>query len=564
MRFKSQIFNLHEKIFESTAKRAQELFGESSKDLQSYLKEQKKMGTREFEIIPESEIFQSIDDSNIIFVADFHTFDRNVRNLHRILQHLIEKESEFVLAIEMVSFNNQKYIDSFLMNHLTELEFLESIDYNRSWRFPWAHYRIIFELAKSHSHHFKIIGLNSHGSLKERDIFAANIIYNNLITNPQIKIVVFIGELHVLYNKLPFNVLQQHPKINITIIHQNIDQVYLKLKSRNLENTVIRFNNSNNHNNNHNNNFIEYSIQTSPPWIKYDSVIYWFENFTDDPDFNIHEYIIEKGFKIFGGSTIQNFQLILNEIQHSLKLDYFPTDKLSDFDLYDHTNLEYVQSLTEKIDHPKLQVLYAYLLDEGQGLKLYHQNKYYSVYYSVNRFAYLAGIHLFSLLIENNENNQSIGIYLEDKFIEKDRTKRFLAFFQMSMISYFCTKIINPHRKCDMYLDIINNLKLPNSKFSKRHKKYHLLSLSIINNNVDLNQLFKDHSLCAYYQVSQIVGHFFSELLFEKMCNIDYEFSIKFIKIILFTKVIDYEIFIYLKDLLLVDLTYKKTQKREF
>ncbi|MBF0299604.1 MAG: ChaN family lipoprotein [Oligoflexia bacterium] len=573
MRFKSEIFNLHEKIYESTAKRAQELFGESSKDLQSYFKEQKKISAREFEIATHADIFNKIENSDIIFIADFHTFDRNVYNLEKIILHLNEKQLNFTLALEMVSHNNQKYIDSFLDNHITELEFLELINYNRSWRFPWAHYRKVFELAKTYN--FKIIALNSRGSLNDRDNFAAKRICCSLeryseesssqVSSSLHKIIVFFGELHILPNKLPLctqnYIKNTHlEKINITIIHQNIDQVYLKLKSKNIENTIVRFNEN------------EFSIQTSPPWIKYDSVIYWFENFTDDPDFNIHEYIIEKGFKIFGGSTIQNFQLILDEILHSLKLDFFEKDKLSDFDLYDHTNLEYVQTITQTIKHTQLKTFFEYLLSQGLAFKVYDHKKYYSVYYSVNRFAHLAGVHLFTLLIEKinsesskiSDNCSSAIPSLEGRLIEKNRSKRFLVFLQMTMISYFCTKIINPHRKCDMYIDIVNNLKLPNSKLSRRQKKYHIMAISILDNNIDINLLFKDHSLQAYYEVTKIIGKFFSELLFEKMCNIDYEFSVQFIKTIFFTKIIDYDIFIYIKDLLLGDNEYKKTHKREF
>ena len=43
----------------------------------------------------------------------------------------------------------------------------------------------------------------------------------------------------------------------------------------------------------------EFCIVSAPPWVKYESMVYWYENLCDDPDFDIHEYIIENGKKIF-------------------------------------------------------------------------------------------------------------------------------------------------------------------------------------------------------------------------------------------------------------------------
>ena len=82
--------------------------------------------------------------------------------------------------MEIVHQKNQEEITRYLNGTITELEFLEGINYHESWRFPWNHYKTFFDLAKKKN--FEIIALNSEGTLKERDEIALrgqNYILNN-------------------------------------------------------------------------------------------------------------------------------------------------------------------------------------------------------------------------------------------------------------------------------------------------------------------------------------------------------------------------------------------------
>ncbi|CAN0336872.1 unnamed protein product, partial [Chrysoparadoxa australica] len=167
------------------------------------------------------------------------------------------------------------------------LEFLEEIDYHKSWRFPWSYYRPFFEMARKHN--LQIVALNSDGTLEERDLRAAETIGEALKKNPNERFLILFGELHIVPNKLPARLEKIAGDLienyRATIIHQNLDEVFWKIHEVEIEkhNQIVKFGD------------LEFSLQTAPPWIKYESMIYWYENLSDDPEFELHDYILNTG-----------------------------------------------------------------------------------------------------------------------------------------------------------------------------------------------------------------------------------------------------------------------------
>jgi hypothetical protein len=264
-----KVWDLHKSIYKHLKKRAQGLEGGVSRELKSYQRNQRKYAKRPFKTVDADELFKAIRSSQVVFLGDFHSFDQNSRNLERLTRELIKQKNKFCLGVELVQEKNQESIEKYLKHQITELEFLEEIEYHDSWRFPWTYYRPFFEMARKHQ--LPIIGLNSEGNLQERDHRAAEILGSFIENNPQERMLVLIGELHIVPNKLPEKVAKKVentlPDYKATIIHQNLDEVYWKLHEIEIEkhNQIIQFNEW------------EYSLQTSPPWIKYESMIYWYE-----------------------------------------------------------------------------------------------------------------------------------------------------------------------------------------------------------------------------------------------------------------------------------------------
>ena len=110
----------------------------------------------------------------------------------------------------------------------------------------------------------------------------------------------------------------------------------------------------------------EFSLQNSPPWIKYESMIYWYENLCDDPEFDLHDYIIETGMKSFNGNIYENFFYLCKKLSDTLEFN-LQDEELEDFNIYDHRGLE---TILTKIDihgiSEKNKTFYQDLIHHGR------------------------------------------------------------------------------------------------------------------------------------------------------------------------------------------------------
>jgi hypothetical protein len=487
---KRDIGTIHKNIYEYIKKKALSYEGKPSASLKRYQEDQVYYNSRNFHNSNSDELINSVTNSHFIYLGDFHTFDQNQRTLLRIMRSLLQNKKKFALGLEMIQIDHQIFVDTYLNDQLTELEFLESIEYHDSWRFPWNHYKLIFDFAKEHG--IEILALNSEGSLKQRDRKAAEILSEYHENNPSLPLLVLFGELHIVPNKLPKNIMiELKDPIRHTIIHQNIDEVYWKMSAQNNQNQIVKF------------SYNEYCIQTSPPWVKYESMVYWFENMMEDPEFDIHEYIIETGLKIFGSNVDDNFLLICDEITKNLDLELDPIE-LEDFNLYDHSQLEYMEELIEKLKPAKLEKFFAHLLETNQSFKLPDQRDYYCSNYSLNKISYLAGIHIFSIY-QKQINQSSLEIYKGKK---KENILILLIFEHM--YAYFFSKIFNPHRKCDLYIDLKQKLKmkdLPKTELKTITRCLEIIDgKSIVDAANEIKQ--KEYVLLAKY-LGQYIGDYF-------------------------------------------------------
>ena len=198
---KEDVLAVRKKIFQYFKNKASSYEGKISKGLKKYRIDQSFYASRSFETSNEEELFESVLNSQIIYIGDFHTFEQNVRNVLRIMRMLAEAKAPYILALEMVDAKFQNLIDAYHTGFITDLEFLEGITYHESWRFPWSHYKLLFDEARKHLSN--IIGINSQGSLLARDKFAAKQLEKLLEENPDHKIIVFFGEYHICQNKIP-------------------------------------------------------------------------------------------------------------------------------------------------------------------------------------------------------------------------------------------------------------------------------------------------------------------------------------------------------------------------
>lgn len=496
-----KVWDLQKSIYRQLKKRARSFETEISDELKSYERNQRKYANREYKVSDFNILTNAIESSHIVYLGDFHSFDQNTRNLERLTRSLIKQKKKFCIGVEMVHVEHQEAITAYLNHKITEIEFLEEIQYHESWRFPWVFYRPFFEMARTHS--LSILALNSEGNLIERDQRAALIIGDFLEKNPDERMLVLFGELHIVPNKLPKMVKSRLQgklsSFQSTIIHQNLDEVYWKLHELNIEkhNQIVEFSDR------------EFSLQTAPPWIKYESMIYWYENLSDDPEFEIHDYVLNDGILGLHSNVPENFIYLAGKIKGALSLD-INEEELEDFNIYEHQNLSIILDKIGRLPKANLSNFLKRLVKEGRVFRIPFSNNYYCSSYSINRMSFLAGLHIQDIIVRKKNINYE-GIWMESKLVNK-----FILILKQNAMGYLASKVINPFRKCDLYLDFKEKT-LETSLTPDATKKVYETAMRIIESDGSegMRNLFESNSLTHAYETARRLGFYFGEVLYE-------------------------------------------------
>lgn len=531
-----RIHNLQRRIYDELKSKAESYVGETSKELIEFKKKQEELGLSPFQESSHRELLLKISNASIVFVGDYHTFEQSQKNLIRIIRSLVKLRIPFQLGVELVQSKNQSILDAFLNHYITEMEFLELIDYHSSWEFPWTHYRSIFELAKKHQ--IKLIALNSPGNLKQRDQHAVKILKDVMSRNDILTLVQF-GELHILQENLPSYFHNKNP----VIIHQNLDPVFWSYEDSLSRPNIVRFNDD------------EFCILSSPPWLKYQSTVYWYESIFDDPDFDLHDYIIKKGLKTFGHGVHDLFYYLSSQMNKVFQLK-LPKSQIEDFEIYDHTKFSYVQHCIESLPQHLVINFYLSLLSKNLSFKILDSNDYYCSEYSITKLSSLVGAHLFYKALE--ENN-----FPYDKIILKGSSnEKFPLFFYQHFTGYFISKIFNPHLKCDLYRDL--HLKEQRYQTTSSEKKILTSSLQIIEKEGSISSLLKGSSTLKVFEQAKIIGEFFAETFFELIFLQEESSHSKKLQKSIFPKEPNLKNYGQLKALLFPNKKYKMRKKRVF
>ena len=445
-----------------------------SQEFLTYREDHTKLTERPYTTIQEEELFQRLSSCQVVLLGDFHTFDQNSRNVLRLFKRLIDKGKKVTLGMELVRAQDQGILDAFLEKLITEKEFLEEINYQNSWRFPWGHYRDLFYLAREKK--MNVLGLNSQGTLNERDEKAATLLAERMETREEEVLIVLFGEYHLVGDKLPKKIKEKYLKeIDLVVVHQNLDDLYWKSEKFH----IAKFNHT------------EYSIQSSPPWVKYESLLYWYENILEDPDFDFHELLLQKEVVRFNDNINDLFSYLCHEIYNDIP-------GLENYNLYDYRGLDPIIQQIKKISSRQIESFFLNLLTEGISFKVPFSNHLYCPGYSMNRLSYLAGIHFLSQKNPHfHKTEQALLKYSPSSF--------FYFFFNQHLVGLLSSKMVNPYRKTDMFVDF-------KRKALKDLSYKSIISILENPNQVASNLLElgpKETFFCA-----QRIAFFYGELLF--------------------------------------------------
>lgn len=519
---------LYKRLNQNLKTRALSFEGAPSRDLKRYRKDLQTLSQKKIKLSSQDEMITQMSKSDVIYVGDFHTFEQSSKNLERLIKVLLKKKSKFILGLEMVHAKDQLYVDAFLSGEITEREFLESIHYYQSWRFPWTHYKAFFDLAKKEK--FLIRGLNSKGSLPTRDKLAAKLISQTLAEYPGVPMLVLFGEYHIVQNKIPALTKKNNSKpIKQTIIHQNLEEVYWKLLRTKNVNKVTKFNDQ------------EFHLNTTPPWVKYESMAYWYENLNEDTDYDLHHYIIQTGLKTLNSDGDEQFIMMVKELLKSLNLKINQTE-IEDFNLYDQTKLESMEDKISSLKDKKSKNFYDYLVTNNQSFKFLTDNSLYCPNYSINRLSYLGGIFIY------NKCQTAPAL-------------NFTYFVDSCLMGFLFAKVFNPYRKCDLYLDYELKLK---TKLSKENKKIVTYTLAILDDKKTSMKALQSEDLSVIYQVAKNIGHILGENLYNSYKAAHHQKFQGFVNFVLNGEQANSKRFAELKKQLLPNKLYRLQKKKLF
>jgi hypothetical protein len=470
-----RLLALQKKIHRSLQQQATRLLGETPEAIRRYEREYRE----DFKRIPKrphlaekDELITEIRRCDVTLIGDYHTFSQAQRTALRILREAVQPGETWYLGLEMIPTHRQEALDRFQLGQLSEKHFLEEIEFEEEWGFPWRHYSPIIHWAIRNR--VKLIALNrpaelkrsipnetdadetaadrDHDELHERDRWAAGVITDIFVAARQAQIkrprhhprhhprmLVLYGELHIGRKHLPQALKEvsssalKHP-LKTLILHQNQEALYWRLASqgRELEAHVVRLRERN------------YCVLSSPPWAKWQSVINWAEGTlpsradpadTSNEDQDDHDELDPISLMIqYAGIVSEFFNL--------------PQASFDGLDVYTIGNADFADNLERSKLSPLERRLIRYHVLHNHRIYLPGPSLAYLAAPSENGAAEIASIHLFHLAASNMQR--------EGTSPERKREKIASTFYQWILdhsFGFLGSLILNPRRKCDLVDD---------------------------------------------------------------------------------------------------------------
>lgn len=243
MSAREELIAIQRELVERIKTEIYESLGPPSPELAAYYEQYKALFRGHHDPVAEADVVDAVSQANVVYFGDYHTLRESQKAPLRILRQALRSGREVVLATEVVHLIHQDHLDNFLADKISETEFLERIEYDTTWGFPWRNYRLQFEFAREHG--IPMLAINSDpsivkNSLTFRDAMAAMVLVEAMVRNPDRLVAVMFGDLHVAPEHLPaqvehFAARRRVPPRRSVIVCQNSETVYWSLASRRLE-----------------------------------------------------------------------------------------------------------------------------------------------------------------------------------------------------------------------------------------------------------------------------------------------------------------------------------------
>ncbi|MBC7690322.1 MAG: ChaN family lipoprotein, partial [Methylotenera sp.] len=174
---------LQKQIYRSLQKQTDHLLGSASLELKAYertyhseLKAELPTARR----TTKAKLLDAIQNHEVTFLGDFHTYPQSQRTALRLLRELIGsparssrpsrrsvKKITWKIGLEMIPTKHQNALDDFQAGRIDLRRFHERIHYQEEWGFPWQNYAPLFEWAREND--IPLIALN-----RPKDLFTGS------------------------------------------------------------------------------------------------------------------------------------------------------------------------------------------------------------------------------------------------------------------------------------------------------------------------------------------------------------------------------------------------------
>lgn len=469
-------------LLEQVKSQVEVRLGPPSKSLRQYAKKLDKEFKGAWRECSETEIRKNLSLAHLVLSADFHAYAQSQRAHIRLLRDYVERENVIVL-LECLPASADNLTEEFLSGRLSEKRFLEAIDWEGVWGFPWENYRPLLELARDRG--MTVRGLNQPrlNALKERDLWMAKRVRQIAQANPDALIYVVVGEWHLAENHLPKLISKGRSPRDVMTFFQDAESLYFKLARRNREGHVDFLKASGN----------RYCFMVSPPWMKWQSYLMYLEQAYD------------------------------RELQEDPNVDY--TDHVAaligllENDLKIKTSRAHLQVFGPSSTRPMAR-LKASLPKRFLTALVYHLEHDLSFYIPDKQWLYLSRATI-------NHASGLAGQFVHAHLCGRRKIlwampEHFLALIWVEAIGFFFSKWINPKRKAET-LDSIR-LQLKAFDPEAQGRKALLLALDHRLSEVVFTQTgrlrrpqYKAREISAYLDASRIVGGMLGERLYQKV-----------------------------------------------
>jgi Haem-binding uptake, Tiki superfamily, ChaN len=225
----------------AVARLKQEILGVDRNSRRRYIREFHEEYTRFESIVSLDDLSIASFQSDIVYIGDYHALPDAQEFAAWLVRDVASRSREVVLCLEMVYGRNQRTLDRYMRNEITEAEFLKVIRYDLDWGYDWGSFRRLFDTARE-------LGLAVYGIdceprsgfryIRKRDTYAAARIADIAERRPHAKIVVLIGESHLATSHLPRKVTASLKRKGLqkrgVIVLQNLEEIYWQLAERGL------------------------------------------------------------------------------------------------------------------------------------------------------------------------------------------------------------------------------------------------------------------------------------------------------------------------------------------